>query len=77
MAILNSSIPPEQIIAVTRVDTDGFRFVFSVCSVEMSLKDDTFLSAAVDDTVRFWDLRAQHAQVTTNHQDGRSNLGED
>lgn len=34
-----------------------------VTSLEMSPKDDTFLSGAEDDTVRLWDLRSSSAQV--------------
>lgn len=41
-----------------------FRVGYRVCSVEMSPTDDTFLSGSTDDTVRFWDLRAQKAQVS-------------
>lgn len=35
-----------------------------VVSLAMSPQDDTFLSAARDDTVRLWDLRAPSAQVS-------------
>ena len=35
-----------------------------VTSLEMSPADDTFLSAAADDTVRLWDLRTATAQVS-------------
>ncbi|BGP58512.1 hypothetical protein JCM8202_001176 [Rhodotorula sphaerocarpa] len=37
-----------------------------VVSLAMSPQDDTFLSAAHDDTVRFWDLRAPTAQGLLN-----------
>lgn len=38
------------------------RHLHSVVSLEMSPVDDTFLSGAVDDAVRFWDLRSPEAQ---------------
>ncbi|GAA5837696.1 hypothetical protein JCM11251_002298 [Rhodosporidiobolus azoricus] len=37
-----------------------------VVSLTMSPQDDTFLSGAEDDTVRFWDLRTQNAQGLLN-----------
>jgi COMPASS component SWD2 len=37
-----------------------------VTSLEMAPMDDTFLSAATDDTVRLWDLRTANAQGLLN-----------
>lgn len=34
-----------------------------VVSLEMSPREDTFLSGATDDTVRLWDIRAEKSQV--------------
>lgn len=34
-----------------------------VVGLEMSPQDDTFLSSALDDTVRLWDLRTPNCQA--------------
>lgn len=41
-----------------------FSLFFRVVTLAMSPKDDTFISGAVDDSIRLWDLRSPNCQVS-------------